>query len=487
MWDLPLARSFKKYKMFVVARMRQPSILLITLLLLLAACRSDDEPPKAAATAEEKYAGGSNGTAFDFSENAFGVQVKGLSAEEDGYFVTGNAFFRLNWVIAPASVETLDGLGPLMNAISCGSCHFKDGRAQPPATPDETLQGLLFRLSIPGTDVHGGPLPDPLYGGQLQDKAIFNVRPEAKVRVTYQETGGFYADGTVYSLRQPVYEFTDLQYGDFAAGLQFSPRIAPQTPGLGLLEMVPEAQILAWADEPDANLDGISGRPNYVWDHSAQQTRLGRFGWKANQPSLLQQTAGAFNGDIGITTNLFPQDHLTSVQQQEYALVPNGGAPELDDITLLKVVSYMQSLSVPARRKHDDPKVLRGKFLFTEINCAGCHRPDMQTGATGGIAALRNQKIYPYSDLLLHDMGEALSDNRPDYLAAGNEWRTPPLWGIGLIQTVNGHTLLLHDGRARGFAEAILWHGGEAEKAREAFKQLSKTDREALILFLESL
>lgn len=467
--------------------MKQPLLLLITLLLLFAACRPDNEPPKATAIVEEKYAGGINGTAFDFSENAFGVQVKGLSAEEDGFFVTGNAFFRSNWVTAPASVETLDGLGPLMNAISCGSCHFKDGRAQPPATPDEPLHGLLFRLSIPGTNANGGPLPDPAYGGQLQDKGILNVRPEAKVRVTYQETGGFYPDGTAYSLRTPVYTFNELQYGDFAAGIRYSPRIAPQTPGLGMLEIVPESQILAWADESDANHDGISGRPNYVLDYSTQQMRLGRFGWKANQPSLLQQTAGAFNGDIGITTNLFPQDHLTQVQQQEYALVPNGGAPELDDATLHKVVSYMQSLSVPARRNHNDAKVLRGKYIFMEINCAACHRPEMQTDKEGSIAALHDQKIYPYSDLLLHDMGEELSDNRPDYLAAGNEWRTPPLWGTGLIHTVNGHTFLLHDGRARGFTEAILWHGGEAEAAREAFKKLSKSDRDALVLFLESL
>lgn len=460
---------------------------LFTVLLVFSSCKQDEGPAIAQPETGEQYAGGSNATTFDFGENAFGVEADGLTSEQQNYFVTGNAIFRSNWVTAPASVQSLDGLGPIFNAISCGSCHFKDGRAKPPGGPDEALNGLLFRLSVPGAGAQGEPLGDPIYDGQLQDKAILNVKNEARVRVTYEETAGQYADGAAYSLRKPIYEFYDVNYGDFSAGLMYSPRIAPQVPGLGLLEIVPESDISAFSDENDANKDGISGRPNYVWDFENQQVVIGRFGWKANQPSLMQQTSGAFNGDIGITTNLFPQDHLSPTQQQQYPGIANGGLPELSDESLQKVVSYMRSLSVPARRNHDDTNVLRGKYLFREMNCSGCHRPEMNTGTDGTIAALHNQKIWPYTDLLLHDMGAALADGRPDYLAGGSEWRTPPLWGIGMIPTVNGHSFLLHDGRARNLEEAILWHGGEAENAREGFKKLSKEDRDAMVEFLESL
>ena len=435
----------------------------------------------------EQYTGGSQATTFDFGENAFGAQAKGMTAEQDGFFVTGNSFFRTNWITAPGSVQSLDGLGPLFNDISCGSCHFKDGRAQPPSGPGVPLRGLLLRLSIPGVDAQGAPLGDPIYGGQFQEKAIINVLAEGQVWVNYQEMSGLYPDGTTYSLRQPVYEFRNLNYGDFAPGWMYSPRIAQQLPGLGLLEIVPEATILSYADETDSNGDGISGKPNYVWDVENQQTTLGRFGWKANQPSLKQQTAGAFNGDIGITSTMFPQDHLTPVQVEQYPVVPNGGTPEVSDDILKKVVSYLQFLSVPARRDYDDQNILRGKYVFNDINCASCHRPQVNTGSGGAVAALQNQKIWPYTDLLLHDMGPGLADGRPDFLASGSEWRTPPLWGIGLIPVVNAHSFLLHDGRARNVEEAILWHGGEAEQSRDAFKKLSRDDREAVIRFVESL
>jgi CxxC motif-containing protein (DUF1111 family) len=435
----------------------------------------------------EQYTGGTQATTFDFGQNAFGGKVSGLSAEQAGFFATGNSFFRSNWVTAPSPVQSLDGLGPLFNALSCGSCHFKDGRARPPAMPDEPVAGLLFRLSVPGTDPHGGPLGDPVYGGQFQDRAILNVLPEGRVRVSYQEVPGQYPDGSTYSLRKPVYEFLDLGYGSLAAGWMFSPRIAPQVPGLGLLELVPEADILSYADENDADKDGISGRPNRVWDAESGQTLLGRFGWKANQPHLKQQTAAAFNGDIGITSSLFPEDHLSQAQKALYPNIPNGGEPEIPDDILQKAVLYMRALAIPARRDHADQTVLRGKQLFREIGCAKCHRPSMNTGSGGDIAALQNQKIWPYSDLLLHDMGPGLADGRPDFLATGTEWRTPPLWGIGLIKTVNGHSFLLHDGRARNAEEAVLWHGGEAEKSLDSFKKLNKEDREALLRFLDSL
>jgi CxxC motif-containing protein (DUF1111 family) len=467
--------------------MKRDISILLAWAFFFQACNVDENVGIAAVEADEKFAGGKNGTTLDFSQNAFGGQVQAMTSEERGFFVTGNSFFRSNWITAPASVQTLDGLGPVFNSASCGGCHFKDGRAQPPSTPEEVLNGLLFRLSVPGMDAHGGPVPEPVYGGQWQDKAILGVQPEGKIQVSYQEIAGQYPDGSSYSLRKPIYNFTEFNYGLPAPGWMSSPRIAPQMPGLGLLEIVPEQDILAWADENDANQDGISGRANQVWDEASGQTTLGRFGWKANQPNLIQQTAAAFNGDIGITSNLFPQDHLTPAQLLIYPNIPNGGQPEIPDDILNKVVVYTRALAVPARRNHDDSEILRGKYLFKELNCSGCHRPTMNTGSGGQIAALREQKIWPYTDLLLHDMGPELADNRPDFLATGTEWRTAPLWGIGLIPVVNGHSFLLHDGRARNIEEAILWHGGEAEKYRDDFKKLNKADREALIKFVESL
>ncbi|HNP20096.1 MAG TPA: di-heme oxidoredictase family protein [Fulvivirga sp.] len=462
--------------------------LALTILSLCFSCNSDEEGLSVAPVDEnEELSGGVNLTAHDFSENAFGVQANNLNFTEQGQFVTGNAFFRSNWVTAPSSVQTLDGLGPIMNAIACGSCHFKDGRARPPLAGSDDLTGLLLRLSIPGIGPHGGTIDEPVYGGQFQDRSILGVDGEGKVRVTYEEIQGQYADGTTYSLRKPTYEFYDLKYGSLQSGFQFSPRIAQQLPGLGLLENVSEETILSYVDENDADGDGISGRANYVWDEQLQETRLGRFGWKSNQPTIYQQTAGAFNGDIGITTSLYPNDGLTPTQKERYPDLVDGGSPEIDDATLDKVAAYIRTLSVPARRDWQEAKVLRGKLLFTQMKCSSCHIPQMETSSKSSTSALNGQIIRPYTDLLLHDMGDGLADNRPDFLATGNEWRTAPLWGIGMIKTVNKHTFLLHDGRARNIEEAILWHGGEAQQSKMEFTELNKFDREAVIKFLESL
>jgi CxxC motif-containing protein (DUF1111 family) len=267
--------------------------------------------------------------------------------------------------------------------------------------------------------------------------------------------------------------------------VQVSPRVAPFMIGLGLLGAVPEETVLAAADPDDADGDGISGRPNTVWDRRAQSEALGRFGWKANQPSVEQQNSGAFLGDIGITSDLFPEQNCTSVEPDCVA-APNGGDPEVDQDKIDSVTFYASLLAVPARRDFDDPTVLAGEQLFHDIGCVACHRSTLVTG-DADIPALSAQTIHPYTDLLLHDMGPDLADERPDYQADGREWRTAPLWGIGLIDNVNRHDFLLHDGRARGFAEAILWHGGEGEAARERFRTLSEEDRAALLRFLESL
>jgi CxxC motif-containing protein (DUF1111 family) len=487
-FSVMLSSDKPELSIVVLLNMTKNCIFACIFIVSMFACDKQGERPAIAIAEEgEELSGGENFTSYDPSENAFGEQGDNLTSVEETQFGTGNFLFRSNWVTAPASVQTLDGLGPIMNAISCGSCHFKDGRARPPAFATEELNGLLFRLSLPGTGPHGEPLDDPNYGGQLQDKSILAADYEGKVSVTYQEVAGQYADGTSYSLRKPVYEFYNLKFGALATQFQYSPRIAQQISGLGLLESVSEQTILAFADENDANGDGISGKPNYVWDEELQQTRLGRFGWKANQPSLRQQTAGAFNGDLGITSSIFPSEGLSTSQQALYSGFPNGGSPEISNENLAKIVLYVQTLSVPARRDWDKQEILRGKLLFQQANCSGCHIVKMQTASSNSVNALNNQNIRPYTDLLLHDMGDGLADGRPDFLANGNEWRTSPLWGLGMIKNVNKHTFLLHDGRARNIEEAILWHGGEAENAKIKFTKLSKNDRDALIKFLESL
>lgn len=443
--------------------------------------------PTATATPEAVFddaLSGGSGTVFNETLSAFGQPARNLPLSQRTDFFVGNALFNRDWVTAGASTTGSDGLGPVFNARSCSSCHFRDGRGRPPVEPDESFIGLLFRLSIPGTDDDGGPLPEPNYGGQLNQAAILRVPPEGKASVEYEEIAGSYADGEPYSLRRPLYDFA-LNFGPFESDVMVSPRTAPFLIGIGLLEAIDQATVLAAADPDDRDGDGISGRANLVWDRLRGETALGRFGWKANVPTIEQQNAGAFRGDIGVTSDLFPEQNCTPVQRECLA-APDGGTPEVDQGKIDAVTFYSRYLAVPARRDVQDPTVRAGERLFTTLGCATCHTPTIFTGSDAE-APLANQRIHPYSDLLLHDMGDGLADGRPDFLADGNEWRTPPLWGLGLVETVNRHTLFLHDGRARGVAEAILWHGGEGEAARERFRTLPAADREALIRFLESL
>ena len=418
------------------------------------------------------------------NRNAFALAAANLTQDEVRVFFFGNRLFNTNWVVAPSSTDGFDGLGPLFNRVSCSACHTRDGRGQSPAGPDDEMMSALVRLSIPGENEHGGPLPHPLYGDQLAERAIPGVVPEGRVRLTWEEIPGTYADGTPYTLRKPVIDFTDLAAGPLD-GAMTSLRVAPAVFGMGLLEAVPVETLQALADPDDVNGDGISGRLNEVWDATAQATVPGRFGWKANQPTILQQTAAAAHGDIGLSTSLFPQQNCLATQADCLAQ-QSGGDPEISDEFLAKLVFYGQTLAVPLARHFDDPQVRQGAKLFAEIGCASCHTPMLRTG-DAAVPALANQTFHPFTDLLLHDMGPGLADGRPDFLAGGSEWRTAPLWGLGLIELVNGHRFLLHDGRARGPAESILWHGGEAEAAKEAFRQLSKEEREALLAFLLAL
>ena len=437
---------------------------------------------------------GGETTVYATGRNAFSFPAANLTDEERTRFAIGNSFFKRNWVEAPASTKVRDGLGPHFITRSCGGCHTEDGRGAPPdVAKGEQPVGLLLRLSIPGVGDHGGVVPEPVYGDQFDNAAVQKVRPEGKVIVSYTEAKGRFADGSPYTLLQPSYEFSELGYGPMAKDVMVSPRIAPQLIGVGLLEAIPEAEILGNAEKQKAKGGAIKGMPNQVWDAYAQRMMIGRYGWKANVASIAHQTAGAFNGDIGITSSLFPNEACTP-QQKDCLAAPRGGhgkAAEIDDKTFGDVVFYQATLAPPARRAPSDPRVLRGQKLFEQAQCAVCHRPSYVTAQSHnpGLSskALNGQHIWPYTDLLLHDMGAGLADGRPDFAASGQQWKTPPLWGIGLIRDVNGHNRLLHDGRARGVMEAILWHVGEGEASRNQVLKMNRRDREALVKFVESL
>ena len=454
---------------------------LVVLAAPFAACGGGEEEIDLSQVFDELLGGET--TAFSAGSNAFELSARNLTNEERRVFEVGDSFFNQNWVTAPASTEARDGLGPVFNAQSCSSCHSHDGRAKPPDHDEDPVRGLLLRLSVGSPD---GPIDDPVYGGQLQDRAINGVLAEGRISIRYEAIEGEYPDGTPYSLRKPAYAVLEPAFGPLHPDVMISPRIAPVTFGVGLLEAISEERILAMSDPEDADGDGISGRPNMVRDILTGDDVLGRFGWKANQPSIEQQTAGAFHGDIGITSRYFPDENCTGVQTS-CREAPNGGAPEMPDERLAKVTFYLQTLAVPAMRDVDEPEVQHGARLFVKTGCSSCHSPRHETPEDYPIAPLRDQVFFPYTDLLLHDMGEGLADNRPDGLATGSEWRTPPLWGIGLVEAVNGHTMFLHDGRARSIEEAILWHGGEAEHSRDDFMGLSREEREALIRFLRSI
>jgi CxxC motif-containing protein (DUF1111 family) len=456
-------------------------------LSVLAQCHSPEVTSEIVAEEDEAFSGGKEGTVFDQSANAFGNSLISLNTDEVDRFVIGNSFNRNNWVTAPSSTTARDGLGPFFNATSCSACHFLDGKGMPVSASDGLItQSLLFRLSVPGEGEHGEPVHDPNYGEQFNPRAISDVEAEGDVAVSYQELPGTYPDGSSFSLQKPTYVFSNLKYGPMT-GTLISPRVSPHMAGVGLLEAVSEETMLGFSDIEDQNKDGISGKPNYVWDFKKGQKVIGKFGWKANQPTVEQQTGAAFNGDLGVTSVLFPSENLTKTQKEKYKDLPSGGSPEIEEKIFQDVVFYIRALAVPARRTWEDQQVLEGKALFVKANCSGCHIPKMQTGRSDSPSYLSSQTIRPYTDLLLHDMGEGLADNRPDFKATGNEWRTAPLWGLGLVKTVNKHTFFLHDGRARNVEEAILWHGGEAENARQTFMKYAKSERDAVLRFIDSL
>jgi CxxC motif-containing protein (DUF1111 family) len=416
------------------------------------------------------------------NDDSFTFIATNSPVERSRPFFFGNRLFNTNWVEYPASVKDFDGLGPTFNRNSCSGCHTRDGRGRPPEGPNDPMESMLVRLSV--RDADGKAVPHPAYGDQLNEHAILHVPPEGHAFVDYDEVAGTYGDGTAYTLLKPQIRFADLAFGPLDDAM-ISPRVAPQMIGLGLLEAVPVETMEALADPDDADGDGISGRINWLNGPNGQQVP-GRFGWKANVATLRDQTTGAALGDIGLTSAANPNQNCPPVQTacREAATDPG---PELKDSFVDRLVIYAETLAVPEARDLTQPAVAHGETLFRQFGCGACHMPTLKTGPDAALPELANQTFHPFTDLLIHDMGEGLADHRPDGSATGTEWRTPPLWGLGLVPRVNGHDRLLHDGRARGFAEAILWHGGEAEKAREAFRTAPADDRAALVAFLSAL
>ncbi len=458
------------------------SLAVVALLSLATACQRESVDTRELLAADS---GGGTSVQAD-NRKAFSQPAANLEVNQRAEFFIGNAFFNSPWVVAPASAGARDGLGPLFNARSCDACHNNDGRGRPPEKPGERPVSLVIQFATPTPGDNNQPGADPRYGVNLNPFAIGTIKPEGNVAIEHREIKGKFADGTAYTLLAPQYRFTELAYGELAHDTSFSPRVAPAVIGSGLLEAITEAQILERADPDDRDGDGISGRPNHVWNRLLKRTVIGRFGWKLNQPDIAHQTAAAFSAEIGMSTSLRPDQNCTAVQP-ECAAAPTGGSPEISDVIFEHIVSYQRMLGVPVRRHLDDKETQRGARLFVEAQCAACHRPTFVTGEINGAPWLSKQTIHPFTDLLLHDMGEQLADGRADFEATASEWRTPPLWGLGLQKTVNDHTRLLHDGRARDINEAILWHGGEAQRAQDAYRNMPQADRSALLRFLESL
>jgi CxxC motif-containing protein (DUF1111 family) len=449
----------------------------------------------------EKYPAGYATVNKPLDRRIFTHPSANMKHEKKIDFFVGFGFFRKIWVEAPSATTASDGLGPLYNARSCALCHRRDGRGHPPDEGDNAVS-MFLRLSIPPqTDEDNKRLiehnvttiPEPTYGGQLQNAAITGQRSEGRIEVEYKEIKIYFPDGQSIALRKPRYTVKELGYGPMHADVMMSPRIAPAMIGLGLLEAINEEDILSRVDIEDNNNDNISGKPNRIWSHAHKKVMLGRFGYKAGQPNLDEQNQDAAFNDIGLSNPLHPDGWgECSVEQTICRNTPDGGSAQSKHLEAPKQVTqalqlYTRNLAVPMRRKVNDRDVLAGKKHFYTIGCIACHQPKFLTQTLTNQPEQSKQLIWPYTDLLLHDMGEGLSDHRPEGEATGNEWRTAPLWGVGLATMVNKRAKFLHDGRARNIQEAIVWHGGEAQGAKNRFMALKKAHREQLLRFVKSL
>jgi len=438
----------------------------------------------------EVMQGGAGTQTTNTDRNAYSQETSTLSFEHLQTFKLGNALFNKMWVASPSSTQASDGLGPFYNARSCQSCHIKDGRGQLPVAGEKTAS-LLIQLKNE-LDGHWGP--DPVYGGQFHASAVPGVPAEGQVRITTEPLTRQFSDGTRHDLQKPIYTLVDHAYGDLHPNTILSPRMATAMPGLGMLEAIAAEDILAYADPEDADGDGISGRPNWQVLDDGQRV-LGRFAHKAAMSTVREQNVHAMFSDMGLSSSgdsmsnpqgdcMPTQKVCESLAHGEQERLGKGEAP--DDVVDL-ITFYTHNLAVPARRDVDDPEVLKGKSLFYDSGCQGCHVPKHVTSRDATQEEMQFQLIWPYTDLLLHDMGEDLADNASEAEASGREWRTAPLWGIGLAQTVNPNTSFLHDGRAKTLLDAVLWHGGEAQASLDNVLEMSQDERSALVRFLESL
>ena len=473
---------------------------------LLLSATADAEVPLPAldfskAEIREAFSAGDATTRKPVDHKIFTHPSANMAHEKKLDFFVGFGFFRKLWVTAPSATTASDGLGPLYNARSCQLCHVRDGRGHPPDIGDSAVS-MFLRLSIPPQTAQDKALlkahkvniiPDPVYGGQLQNIAIPGQKAEGKIQVKYDDVKITYADGEQVILRKPTYSVQELGYGKMHDDIMLSPRIAPAMIGLGLLEAISEKDILSLVDIDDRNKDGISGKANQVWSHKFNQVMLGRFGYKAGQASIDDQNQDAFFGDIGLSVPFHKQGWGDCTAQQSICRkTPDGGNPQYNHLEAPKQVTdtlelYSRNLAVPLRRDVNDSEVLSGKKYFYQSGCIACHQPKYKTAKLPQQPEQSEQLIWPYTDLLLHDMGEGLADHRPEGDATGSEWKTAPLWGIGLARTVSKRAMFLHDGRARSIEEAILWHGGEAEAAKQRFMGMNKTQRQQLLVFLGSL
>ncbi len=455
-------------------------IIFLFIAIIQYSCSTDDTKEYTEIPEAEDLNLGGSATIFSNGPDAYTFPPDGLTAQEISLHLQGDGAFDQTFVTYP-SVQA-GGLGPNFNQNSCVNCHIRNGRGNPPQYSGDPSSSLFLRVSLEGIGLHNDAIELPGFGTQLQNKAIFGVTPEGQFSISYLPIIETLADGTIVTLQKPIYTIINT-YIPLPSGVQISPRMPPPVFGLGLVDAMTENTILLNADENDSNGDGISGRANYVWDNQTNSFKIGRFSPKANAFSLLHQTAGAFNQDMGITNPMFPIESCTSQTNCVSGLNSN---LDIDQQTLDITTFYVQSLGVPARRNTKDASVIAGKQVFNTLNCSKCHIPKQKSG-NYSIALLSNQTFFPYSDFLLHDMGPELADNRNDFLATGSEWKTPPLWGIGLAKVVNSKAQYLHDGRAKTVQEAILWHGGEAQTSKDKFKQLSTKDRTDLLNFINSL
>lgn len=491
--------------------------------------------------------GATTNTTGNQSSSGFDTPAPNLSADDLALHQAGDADFESAFIKAPsADFPALDGAGPVLNNNACSNCHARDGRANFTsaalnAAPESWTKlgadaGVFLRISVAAGDAacitptaandYCAPQAVPGFSTQLFHRGVLGARPDsafsgqADVYVRFETTPLQYGDGGTVTLYKPAFQIRNpydspgeapgntaptsrLLQADVAA----SPRMGQPMFGLGLLEAIPESAILALADPDDRDGDGISGRPNWVVDPvkrargDAAPRSLGRFGAKASTPSVLAQGASAYRNDMGVTNYLFPTENIAGTPllasyRAANPLDDGQNGSEVSEDLLKRVMFYASTLAVPARRNVNDAQVQRGAALFDSAACVKCHHPGFVTGEHAGIfgpsgtlavPAVQGQTIYPFTDMLLHDMGEGLADHRSDFAASGREWKTRPLWGIGLTQTVNPLAGFLHDGRARTLEQAVLWHGGEAERAKESFRTMSAEDRAALIAFLKSL